>query len=918
MELQKIFVTLALNADEFGRGLKDAADKAQGFAGQVGDRLKQFGQVAIAATAGAGAAIVGLGAGIVSLASSAAPIAGVQAGFETLTSSMEGGSAAMLRALQDSSGGLITNTDLMQSFNKAAALVSDDFAESMPDAMGYLSKVAAATGQDMGFMLDSLVTGVGRLSPMILDNLGIQVNLTEANEAYAASIGKTASELTQSEQQTALMNQVLEKLAENTAGMEGMSNPFEAFKVTMQNLKDEIGVQLLPVVAPLMEKFTELAQGLLPSLMGAVEGVIGKLQIVSDVVLKFVGNLQEGMGPLDAFILAMQGILPPEMLATLADFRDNVLPGLMQKFTEIKDRVVEFVTPIASAVVQFVSWKDVLIVLAGVIGGMLLMAIANLVIAMAPILLTVGAVIAIVALLRNAWENNWGDIQGKVAAVWAVVQPILAAVMDWVGEKVRQAVDRLREFWVNVAWPAIQRGIEIVWPIIRGIFEAIGDFVTGTLIPAIQRLYRTWTEDVWPVIQRVTQNVWTIVKEIFTELGRWINDNIVPWVDALRRGWEENWDLIKKAVDIMWKHVGPIWESIQEWAEKTIPPILITLRGFFETAMSGIQAAIQPVKDVWDAFKGAVEGFWNWLTGKTFTFDISFPELPDWLKFSSPIRLHTKLIEFSDDMGRIGQKIADGFARAFENLPTFGEQIYGLVGAGNTVGGLAGSFASFFERRVVRPLQDGIDKANAEIAAAGSIYGQYFTLSKFDPNAGEKTRRQLEMLRNQIAAGIYYNETHGLEVGDWQRDRLGIADDALRAYETRNNLNAEFIKQQERLAALDQARAELDYLKSQMDLIQMISDNADILPGNLLDGFQFGVDADPGKFMDLMVDTLERIVLSTSYSLNKLSSPTLSTPTPGEDRGSTIIQTQNINGGQHIYLYDTDESELANLLALSL
>ena len=32
---------------------------------------------------------------------------------------------------------------------------------------------AAATGQDVGFMLDSLVKGIGRGSPMILDNLGL-------------------------------------------------------------------------------------------------------------------------------------------------------------------------------------------------------------------------------------------------------------------------------------------------------------------------------------------------------------------------------------------------------------------------------------------------------------------------------------------------------------------------------------------------------------------------------------------------------------------------------------------------------------------------------------------------------------------------------------------------------------------------
>jgi len=73
---------------------------------------------------------------------------------------------------------MATNRDLMLSFNKASTLVSVDFAKQLPDAMQYLGKVSLATGQDLGFLLDSLVTGVGRVSPMILDNLGIQVALS--------------------------------------------------------------------------------------------------------------------------------------------------------------------------------------------------------------------------------------------------------------------------------------------------------------------------------------------------------------------------------------------------------------------------------------------------------------------------------------------------------------------------------------------------------------------------------------------------------------------------------------------------------------------------------------------------------------------------------------------------------------------
>jgi len=165
---------------------------------------------------------------------------------------------------------MITNADAMASFNQAAQLVSDEFALQLPEAMGYLSKVSAATGEDVGFMLDSMVKGVGRLSPMILDNLGIQVNLTEANEAYAAQLGISASELTKSQQQTALMNQVMEKLSQNTAAMPEVTGTAAAawgsFQTTLTDTKDTIGLALLPVVTPLLQAFSDLAAKILPPL----------------------------------------------------------------------------------------------------------------------------------------------------------------------------------------------------------------------------------------------------------------------------------------------------------------------------------------------------------------------------------------------------------------------------------------------------------------------------------------------------------------------------------------------------------------------------------------------------------------------------------------------------------------------------
>jgi len=238
----------------------DSATKGLGALG------KTLGGIGLAAgtlgTAVAGGAVVAGGA-LLKLAIDAAPLEGIEDAFEGITAASGESGEVMLAALQKGSQGLITQRDLMQKYNLAASLVSDQFANQLPEAMGYLSKVAAGTGEDMGFMMDSMVRGIGRLSPMILDNLGIQVSLSEAYDAFAPTIGKVASELTKQEQQTALTAQVMEKLAENTAAMPEVAGTaatsFGQLTTQVKDLKDRVGQALLPILLALITPLNDLA-----------------------------------------------------------------------------------------------------------------------------------------------------------------------------------------------------------------------------------------------------------------------------------------------------------------------------------------------------------------------------------------------------------------------------------------------------------------------------------------------------------------------------------------------------------------------------------------------------------------------------------------------------------------------------------
>lgn len=314
----------------------NAVDKASKKLTGVSKALGGLGKVSIAAGAAVAGAVAGVSVAAYKLAKDAAPIEGIKNAFEGLTESIEGGSDRMLDALKRGSYGMVNQTDLMKSFNTAAQLVSKDFAQQMPEAMRYLSKVAAATGEDMSYMIDSMVKGVGRLSPMILDNLGIQVDATQAYEDFAAANGLVASELNKTQQQAALMNQVMEKLKLNTADMPEVAGTaaqaFASFRAQMDDLKSEIGLKLLPlferIVEALQEAFAseDVQQGIdnLIDWIGKVvgdenSGLIGIVTYLSngnvegafdlafgvgawDKVNTFITNFNQGMKDIKKFI----------------------------------------------------------------------------------------------------------------------------------------------------------------------------------------------------------------------------------------------------------------------------------------------------------------------------------------------------------------------------------------------------------------------------------------------------------------------------------------------------------------------------------------------------------------------------------------------------------------------------------------
>ena len=120
--------------------------------------------------------------------------------------------ADTLERLQDATDGTVNKMDLLKQANNALLLGVFKSTEQMEEAFDAAQRLGKALGQNTTMSIESLVTGLGRQSKLMLDNLGIVFSVEKAYKRYAFEIGKAVEELSDQEKKTAFVNTALREM----------------------------------------------------------------------------------------------------------------------------------------------------------------------------------------------------------------------------------------------------------------------------------------------------------------------------------------------------------------------------------------------------------------------------------------------------------------------------------------------------------------------------------------------------------------------------------------------------------------------------------------------------------------------------------------------------------------------------------
>ena len=156
MKLADLFIKLGLKSDDYKKGIDQAQQKTNAFTAG----LKKIGGM----IAGAFAAqkIVAFTSELVKLGGEAQ---GVRAAFNRIADDK------ILDGLKNAVKGTVSELELMKRAVSASNLGIP--VENLAKLFEFATKRAQDTGESVDYLVNSIVTGIGRKSPLILDNLGI-------------------------------------------------------------------------------------------------------------------------------------------------------------------------------------------------------------------------------------------------------------------------------------------------------------------------------------------------------------------------------------------------------------------------------------------------------------------------------------------------------------------------------------------------------------------------------------------------------------------------------------------------------------------------------------------------------------------------------------------------------------------------
>ena len=389
----------------------------------------------------------------------------LEASFNRLIEA-SGSTAISLESLREATGGTVADVDLLKSANQALML-------GLPtDEMNDLFESAIKLGHGMGIdalsAVDSLCTGLGRQSKLVLDNLGVVFQAKDAYEWYAEQLGKTATELTETEKKLGWQKYAMKKITEQAEILGDVTSESqksqERWGATIKNLKTSFGKLLgplgaiTPALSSMMPLIGTMGGMMLPQLITkqTLAGASSKIMAAGQWLL----NAAMSANPIMLVVLAIAALVAGFIIAYkkckwFRDLVDGAAKVLKKVFGGAIKKAGDALRWLGRILGDFLGW------------------------------------------LGGAWGGTWDAVASFVSDPIGSIQSSVQGLVDGMASKFQQVHEETGNKW-KATWEAMKT-IPVIGQVLTAV-QGFADGLLGVFGLSSNDIFEVW-DDMWTGIQ---------------------------------------------------------------------------------------------------------------------------------------------------------------------------------------------------------------------------------------------------------------------------------------------------------------------------------------------------------------------------------------------------------------------------------
>ena len=410
---------------------------------------------------------------------------------------------------------------------------------------------------------------------------------------------------------------ILEALGFSEGAATQIVNIADNIRETFINIGSAIG-DVLGIVGDFVSNLLGIKDGEQGvNLLGvAFETLTGFLKEASGVLKDFTGWLKENPAVVDSVISAVVGL-------TAAWQTYKTISAVVKAVELAKNAIfgTSFALSQAMAVANGTLTASLAAENAAAVGASGAFSVFNAVLAVNPIFLAVGAIVALVAALtwfftqtetgRQIWSSfvewikqAWQGIADFFVNLWSGISEGAIVLWDGVVAAWTAYIETVKAVWTAVGaffydlWVSIQEAASTAWTLITtSIMTVVQPFIDGFM--NIWNNISSGLSQIWEGIKMVFQGVWEVIKSIFLGAVLVIIDLVTGNFSQLGTDLSLIWEGIKNGISL-------IWEGIKTYFSGVVNVIVGYATGVFENFSNALST-------IWEFIKTVTTSAWEWI-----------------------------------------------------------------------------------------------------------------------------------------------------------------------------------------------------------------------------------------------------------------------------------------------------------------